>query len=440
MPRRNKTKPVICGFSVNPGEAWAITPSALRRLLSLSLSNYIDDETDDDENTDILKDYNDYGYAELSITGPIMRYPSLFSRLFGGTSVEEAMNALDEAAAKPEIRGVLLNINSPGGTVDGINELSGKISGFGKPVIAYVGGEANSAAYWLASAADKIIVNDTAAVGSIGVYTSYLDSRRAMKDAGYDQYDIIASQSPRKVPDPAQDEGKAQIQSHIDKLADIFIRAVAENRGTTVDNVMENYGRGDVVIGAEAVRLGMADGIGNYDAAENMLLLTMAAHRKTNTGRTLIRNKSDNTGGKAMTKDQILTEYPEAARALMEDGAVAERARIKSIEDIGGDIFQDIVSNAKWDGKTTAEGAAVLILKAKKEKDASEAEQNRKKTDALKAARAQDAGIIPSAPLETAPDEAQAFQSEVEKMKAAAKKVSGSRRRGITSKGGLTNE
>ena len=438
MPKRNKITDAKCHFSIHPGESWAITPAALRRLISLSVSNFIDDEMDDDENTDILKDYNDYGYAELSITGPIMRYPNLFSRIFGGTSVEETMGALDEAAAKPEIRGVLLNINSPGGTVDGINELSGKISGFNKPIIAYVGGEANSAAYWLASAADKIVVNDTATVGSIGVYTSYVDSRRAMKDAGYDQYDIIASQSPNKVPDPAQDEGKAQIQAHIDKLADIFIQAVAKNRSTTVDNVMENYGRGDVVIGAEAVRLGMADNIGNYDDAKNMLLQSMAKHRQPNSGRTLIQDKSKNTGGKAMTKDQILTEYPEAAKALMEDGAVAERMRIKSIEDIGNGEFQDIVSSAKWDGKTTAEGTAVLILKAKKEKDASEAAQSLKKTEALKAARTQDASLIPDIPLETAPDDAQAFQSEVEKMKAAAKKVSGARRRGITSKGGLT--
>jgi len=435
--RKKTGNSIGTAFKINSGEAWAITPSALRGLISIVLnnqaSNFIDDENDND-NEDILKDYNEYGFAEISVTGPIMRYPGIFSRLFGGTSVEGIMNALDIAGAKDDIRGVMLNINSPGGMVDGINELAGKIWDFKKPVVAYVGGEANSAAYWLASAADSIVVNDTAAVGSIGVYTSYLDSRSAMKEAGYDQYDIVASQSPRKVPDPALDEGRAQIQAHIDKLAEIFINTVAENRGTTIDDVTGNYGQGDTVIGHEAVSRGMADETGNYEDAKERLRQSIKPNKSTGL---IFGTNFGKNGGNKMTREQLIAEFPDIAKALMEDGAIAERDRIKGIEAIYAadpEAFEasGALKEAKWDGKTTPEAAAALILKAIAERK----EAEKSKIEALKAARAQDAGLIPNIPQENTSDDRQAFEDAVGKMKVAARKASVSRRNRFPGKGG----
>jgi hypothetical protein len=255
-----------------------------------------------------------------------------------------------------------------------------------------------------------------------------------MKEAGYDQYNIIASQSPRKVPDPALDEGRAQIQAHIDKLAEIFIETVAENRGTTVDDVTGNYGQGDVVIGHEAVSRGMADETGNYEDAKERLRQSIKPNKSTGL---IFGTNFGKNGGNKMTREQLMAEFPDIAKALMDDGASEERKRIRGIEAIYAadpEAFEasGALKEAKWDGKTTPEAAAALILKAIAERK----EAEKSKVEALKAARAQDAGLIPNVPLEDAPDDRQAFEDAVGKMKAAARKASSPRRSRFSGKGG----
>ncbi|MCC3862680.1 S49 family peptidase, partial [Emcibacteraceae bacterium Y4] len=91
-----------------------------------------------------------------------------------------------------------------------------------KPVIAYASGDAASGAYWIAAAADEIVVSKTSALGSIGVVGVY----QGGKDT--DTVEVVSSQSPFKRLDPGSDEGRARLQKRIDAMAGVFVDAVAK--------------------------------------------------------------------------------------------------------------------------------------------------------------------------------------------------------------------
>jgi ClpP class serine protease len=201
------------------------------------------------------------GIAILPVSGPIFRHANLFTEISGATSIEvlatDFRTALDDRAVKS----IVLEINSPGGEVDGTSELAQHIfdaRGL-KPIVAYVSHLGASAAYWLASACDEIVCNDTASLGSIGV----VGAARISKDKNYVEF--VSSQSPNKRPDPATESGKAQIQSHIDALADVFIATVARNRKMTAEEVVSQSGAGGLKVGQHAVDAGLANRVGTLE-------------------------------------------------------------------------------------------------------------------------------------------------------------------------------
>lgn len=157
--------------------------------------------------------------------------------------------------ASADIDRIVLMIDSPGGAVTGISELAAQISESKKPVVAYVEGLGASAAYWIASACDAVVVANTANVGGIGVV--------AKVAAGKDKnsVEVISSQSPSKHADPATEEGRKGYQSMVDDMADVFINTVADNRNTSREDVLENFGKGGVVIASRAKAKGMIDAV-----------------------------------------------------------------------------------------------------------------------------------------------------------------------------------
>lgn len=201
--------------------------------------------------------------AILPIAGPITRYANLFSDISGGTSIEMFARDFKVALDDPSVSSILLHVDSPGGQVNGTGELSDMIYAARgqKPIVAYISHEGASAAYWLASAADSVVVSPSALVGSIGVIATVADSARKPGD----DFQFVSSQSPRKRPDPHTKDGKSQIQTVIDDLAEVFVETVARNRGVSSQTVLEQYGAGDVLVGLNAVEAGLADSIGSFE-------------------------------------------------------------------------------------------------------------------------------------------------------------------------------
>jgi signal peptide peptidase SppA len=399
---KNKT------FSITNGEAWAIKKNSLERLISLVKAGNFGTEIEKITNPPLS--LHNSNISVINITDTIFRYDNIFMNWFGGSSVESITRELDDALADESVDAILLNINSPGGSVDGISELSTKIyhSRGIKPIYSYVGGEACSAGYWLGSSADKIILSETGAVGSIGVYATYFDYTKAMDDAGIKEITIVSSLSPNKVPDPLEDKGKAQIQSHIDTYANIFIEAVARNRGVTTDEVIANYGQGDIVIGKNAIEKGMADKIGTYEMALENLNKVIKKNKEKSSNSSVIFK----AGGKEkMTIEELKSQSPEIFAQIFELGANQERQRIQGLEELANAETLDILAKVKFDGKTTKAEAALLILEA-----------NNEKMLKIKISREKDAKDMPT--IETS-EEIKVEDKTVQALVAGAKKANG---------------
>lgn len=208
------------------------------------------------------------GIAVVPITGPIFRYANLFTQISGATSTEVLATDIRTALDNSYVRGIVLDIDSPGGEATGINELAALIhrSRDVKPIVAYAGGMMASAAYWIGSAAEEVVADATALIGSIGVVTTYYDTRKRDEKADVRRVEIVSSNSPDKRIDPNTDEGRAKVQATVDALSDVFVNAVARNRATTAQRVLSDFGRGGVLVGAQAKTAGMVDRMGSLEA------------------------------------------------------------------------------------------------------------------------------------------------------------------------------
>lgn len=205
--------------------------------------------------------------AIFDIQGPLFRRSDLFTNVSSTTTVENLAVDLQRAADNALVSNIVLSIDSPGGQVNGIQEFADQVREVAaiKPVTAYIDGIGASGAYWIASAANSIVVNESSMVGSIGVVANIRDNRAAQERQGVKNHEIVSTQSPFKRPDVATPEGRAQIQEMVDALAGVFIDRVASFRGISTDEVMLRYGQGKMLPAKAAIEAGMADEISRFE-------------------------------------------------------------------------------------------------------------------------------------------------------------------------------
>lgn len=203
------------------------------------------------------------GVAVLPIVGTIAHRASLLDDASGGTSVQSVSRMLREAMADPQVGSIVLDIDSPGGSVEGIAELGDMIlrARETKPIVAVANVLAASAAYWIASQASEIVASPSGAVGSIGVIATHDDVSRAMEARGVRRTLITAGKykADGHPYQPLGDESRARIQAQVDGYYREFVDAVARGRGVPAADVASGFGEGDLVRPAEALRLGMID-------------------------------------------------------------------------------------------------------------------------------------------------------------------------------------
>jgi signal peptide peptidase SppA len=167
------------------------------------------------------------------------------------------------------VSAIIIDVDSPGGQASGIAELSRQIyeARGKKPIVAVANHFMASAAYWIASAADEIVVTPSGEVGSIGVFTVHEDIHEALAQEGV-KVSIIKEgryKAEGNPYEPLTAEARDAIQARVREVYDAFVDAVARNRGVDAAAVRNGFGEGRMVSAYQAVTLGMADQVGTLD-------------------------------------------------------------------------------------------------------------------------------------------------------------------------------
>lgn len=242
---------------------WAIVESELEKIVAIAnRSSDIEalaakhSKTLDNTHKVEIRD----GVAIIPVVGSIFRYANMFTEISGATSTQILSLDFNTALNDKDVKGILLNIDSGGGQANGISELAQMIFNARgiKPIKAYIGGSGASAAYWIGSSANEVIINDTGVAGSIGAMLSFDDDTDKKKAEGVKEVKIISSVSPLKNSD-------SELQALVDSLGNIFVENVARNRGVSVEDVKSNFGKGGLFVGKEAVNAGLADKVGTFE-------------------------------------------------------------------------------------------------------------------------------------------------------------------------------
>lgn len=206
----------------------------------------------------------------IPVYGVISQRAGLMANSSGGTSVEGLQSMFRDAMSDPDISAIVFDIDSPGGSVDGIPEFAAEVRaarGKGKPIVAQANAMAASAAYWIASAADRIHVTPSGQVGSIGVLAAHQDLSGAYEQQGVRTTLIRAGRYKGEANEfePLSEEARANIQDGVDHYFQMFLGDVAAGRGTTVDAVRDGYGQGRMMVATKAKRAGMVDQVRTLD-------------------------------------------------------------------------------------------------------------------------------------------------------------------------------
>jgi len=207
------------------------------------------------------------GIAIIPVHGTLVRRAMGLEAASGLTSYGEIAARLDAALADPQVSGILLDLDSPGGEAGGVFELAERIRAANeiKPVWAHANDSAYSAAYAIAAAASRLTLSQTAGVGSIGVIALHVDqSVKDAKDgvaytaiyAGHHKNDF----SPHA---PLSPQAATTLQSEVDRLYGIFVDQVARMRGLDSDAVQAT--EAGLIFGDAAVATGLADAVMSFD-------------------------------------------------------------------------------------------------------------------------------------------------------------------------------
>lgn len=205
----------------------------------------------------------------IPIHGPIGQHATSELMKAEGTPTDFVSKAIDVMLGNSSIGAIVLHIDSPGGSVYGVQELSDKIykSRGDKPIYAIADSEAASAAYWIGSAADMLVVTHGGVVGSVGVYVMHMDVGDAMKAEGVKVSVVQAGKYKTEFSPygPLSDDAKSELQQRVNDTYDKFVSQLARNRATTKSYVDENYGQGRIITAEKAVSRGMADRVMSFD-------------------------------------------------------------------------------------------------------------------------------------------------------------------------------
>ncbi len=214
--------------------------------------------------------------AIIPLYGLISQRMGLMSMISGGTSIDALRGDFRDALADPAVRAIVFDVDSEGGSTDGVTEFASEIRaarGGSKPIVAQVNTLCASAAAWLALQCDEVVITPSGEIGSIGVWAAHEDDSAALEMAGV-KITLISAGPYKTEMSPYQaltDHGLATVQEQVDTFYSMFLADVAKGRRTTIDNVASGYGEGSTLLAQKALAAGMVDRIDTLEATVRRL-------------------------------------------------------------------------------------------------------------------------------------------------------------------------
>jgi len=199
------------------------------------------------------------GTGVIPIAGVIGKGLSPIEKMTGAVDVNAIADAIDEFSSNPQVTRIAFQVSSPGGTVTGVEELANKVRNISKPTMAYTDSEMASAAYWIASASDKVVASPSSTVGSIGVYMTVADMTEMAKAQGIKMV-VIKSGKFKGAGIPGtslSDEQIANLQDSVDAIHADFKASVLQTRKLVKAEDME----GQVFSGKQAAQRNLVTGL-----------------------------------------------------------------------------------------------------------------------------------------------------------------------------------
>lgn len=315
------------------------------------------------------------GIAVLPILGTLIRRGSWLDAESGLTSYSMLSDAVTEIMHDPSVRGLMLELDSPGGEANGCFDLARFIrsasEATGKPVWAHANEIAASAGYAIASAAAQIWIPTTGEVGSIGVLAAHVDVSEADKKAGVRWSYIHAGEE--KVDgnshEPLSDRARGTVQADVDALYAMFVDLVSQHRGIDAADIRATKAR--MYRGVEAVESGLADKFGTFDEALEAFAVSVD-ELQTNGPQTSQTKLKVSLMPKTLASTTSAAALEAATKATEEEDAkvVAEaEAKAKEEEDAKAakakeEEGKDEAAKATAAERTRCEGLAALASQA----------------------------------------------------------------------------
>jgi HK97 family phage prohead protease len=272
-------------LSAVAGVKWAIQPEKLETICALLNSRAAGISATKEEiqaammgNDSVYSDDQPSGVAVIPVYGVISQRMTMMAEFCGGTSCDKLTGQLRAAVADPSVTAIVLDIDSPGGTVTGVPELAAEILKLRdqKQIIGVANGMAASAALWIGASCSKLIVIPSGEVGSIGVYQMHQDVSGALDKAGVVMKFISAGKfkvdgNPYEKLSASAEE---DMQEGVNEFYDMFVAGVAAGRGVSVDKVKSDFGQGRMLMAKAALAAGLVDSIQTLDEVVSGLLGT----------------------------------------------------------------------------------------------------------------------------------------------------------------------
>lgn len=370
---------------VTEEKVWAGTEASLHAALDAEEARATrmaagDRISDKDRETSRLLAIDDAGVATISIKGPLTNDgDSDWNEWLGMTGYPEIREAMISAATDASVQHIILDIDSGGGAVSGVDDtakLIRLVHDNVKPVTAFTDGSMYSAAYWLGSSAGEVYASKAAGMGSIGVIATHMERSEMLKEAGIGvtvvragKYKALANGVEKLT-----EEGKAQIQAGVDAAYKIFVGHVAEMRGKSYEFADSVMAQGREFYGQAGADAGLVDGIKSFDQVmsdvkRNFVDPSIKSAYTSGKQATGLRVEKDNgENGMGMKVRKALSEQDIAALAAgatleadqaPETGAQAETDVAAQVEDVEVSAQVETSDEASVEGTGVGQAAEV---------------------------------------------------------------------------------